>query len=1011
MANNGEIDVLTLGAARNYTKQSMAGGGAVKGAPCQISGITDNADGTHTVTFSWKDNAGANHTSNMTIKDGKDGENGTDGLGIKSGVVDADNHLIVTFDDDTTQDWGEIATVKGDKGDKGDDGEAGEDGFSPSIEVKESTAEKYVLTVTNKDGSYDTPNLKGGGSGSASNLSELEDVVLTSLKTGQILKYNATVGKWYNADGIEIESLGDIADVNLSSLADGQVIAWNATTEKWENVDVANPMQFETMPTAKDYPQAIIQFIGADTANYKRGYFYRSTPAVVSGELVYSWAQTDTQPSNRDYEDLDNTPQINGIDLKGDKTSTQLGLQGQIQYAELPTPTVSIAGAIVQYIGSTTADYKAGYFYQCAYNSETTAYEWVQKDVSDNAALLAAVRTLQTNQGDMSTLEVGGVSTLVAAINALNNKDLKAITYAEPILTITYKNGETYDFNIKSILNETQIGELEDVIDTTIANGNVLQYDSSILKYKPYDILSALSNLLAESKEYTDNAVQSSVQVTALVCDEKPSYDSVNDTVVYKQNGEIKTTTQTDTRFYYEDAEGDPYCTSWIDDIEFTYSVSDSKFSDYINKNTDITSTYTEDMANKAKVPNVGALDALLAIVKDLLAAKVNTDDIVDGLTSQDATKVLSAKQGKVLSDLITAKQDVMQYATMPSADSSIAGRVVQYVGSSSGAYTSGYFYKCVYDNESDIYVWAVVKYSADTDAALDENSENPVQNKVIKGALDEKQNSTMSVPIEINGTQYTTVESAIGAILALANLKQAKTLDTPVAVDGTNYTTVETALGALAGKTVDVDGSTIAKDEDTGALSAVKATNTTYGIVKPDNDTIRINEEGELEGSNTLEQGVGITIENNVISANTNTYRGTKAAWDELTTAEKVKYTDVDFTDYTYDADDIEERVANLEESDSATVADAVIVQKAGKVVCLHTVTTGGDSYSCAAQKWVTVCTLAKKYIPSHRVGFAITAPNGQGYGIGYVDIQGDVMVHTQSEVFNCFNVSWIVA
>ena len=34
---------------------------------------------------------------------------------------------------------------------------------------------------------------------------------------------------------------------------------------------------------------------------------------------------------------------------------------------------------------------------------------------------------------------------------------------------------------------------------------------------------------------------------------------------------------------------------------------------------------------------------------------KVNTSDIVDNLTTNDATKVLSAKQGKVLNDLIGA--------------------------------------------------------------------------------------------------------------------------------------------------------------------------------------------------------------------------------------------------------------------------------------------------------------------------------------------------------------------
>ena len=48
-------------------------------------------------------------------------------------------------------------------------GPQGEPGFSPTIDVKEDTADTYILTITDVDGSYDTPNLKGsGGSGGGS---------------------------------------------------------------------------------------------------------------------------------------------------------------------------------------------------------------------------------------------------------------------------------------------------------------------------------------------------------------------------------------------------------------------------------------------------------------------------------------------------------------------------------------------------------------------------------------------------------------------------------------------------------------------------------------------------------------------------------------------------------------------------------------------------------------------------------------------------------------------------
>lgn len=85
---------------------------------------------------------------------------------------------IAFTDGETFQDKYNSGELKGEKGDigeqglKGETGVAGtngEDGFSPTITEKTNTETEYVLTVTNKDGSYDTPNLKGqdgvGGSG------------------------------------------------------------------------------------------------------------------------------------------------------------------------------------------------------------------------------------------------------------------------------------------------------------------------------------------------------------------------------------------------------------------------------------------------------------------------------------------------------------------------------------------------------------------------------------------------------------------------------------------------------------------------------------------------------------------------------------------------------------------------------------------------------------------------------------------------------------------------------
>ena len=94
----------------------MAGAGAVAGVPCQIQSITEITGGNR-ITFLWEDNEGTEHTSTVDVMDGEKGETGAtgqtgatgaDGNGVKSVEVDASNHVIVTLDDDTEINAGEI---------------------------------------------------------------------------------------------------------------------------------------------------------------------------------------------------------------------------------------------------------------------------------------------------------------------------------------------------------------------------------------------------------------------------------------------------------------------------------------------------------------------------------------------------------------------------------------------------------------------------------------------------------------------------------------------------------------------------------------------------------------------------------------------------------------------------------------------------------------------------------------------------------------------------------------
>ena len=65
------MDIISYILSRAYVKKSLVGVGALKGAPCTIASIVDNLDGTHDITFSWKDNTDVTHTSVLTVKDGE----------------------------------------------------------------------------------------------------------------------------------------------------------------------------------------------------------------------------------------------------------------------------------------------------------------------------------------------------------------------------------------------------------------------------------------------------------------------------------------------------------------------------------------------------------------------------------------------------------------------------------------------------------------------------------------------------------------------------------------------------------------------------------------------------------------------------------------------------------------------------------------------------------------------------------------------------------------------------
>lgn len=88
--------------SKKYTDSSLEGAGALKGKPCTIDSIVE-IDGGHRITFKWTGDSGTEYTDTLDVMDG---------LGIKSveiQKVSGEDHLIVTYTDDTTEDAGRVS--------------------------------------------------------------------------------------------------------------------------------------------------------------------------------------------------------------------------------------------------------------------------------------------------------------------------------------------------------------------------------------------------------------------------------------------------------------------------------------------------------------------------------------------------------------------------------------------------------------------------------------------------------------------------------------------------------------------------------------------------------------------------------------------------------------------------------------------------------------------------------------------------------------------------------------
>ena len=646
--------------SRKFTKDTVIGMGAIKGAPCQVQSI-NKVGKTTTITLKWEDNLGVDHTQDFEIEDGID---------VSSATITSNGHLELTLSDGNTLDCGKVL---------------------PQYDTMPTPSSTYNGAIYQYIGST------------------------TSSYTNGYYYKCVNDGGTYKWEQINVQPM-PVESVNGKT---------GAITLDASDVSAQEIIQYSTMPTASvDYANKVYQYIGTTSVDYTNGYFYRCE--LNSETSTYEWVVANqfalaedvyTKNEIGDLSDLpDNTKDVveniiainNAIDNK----------QDILQYSTLPTASSDNVGKIVEFIGTTTADYTNGYFYQCKFDG--TNYRWVQKDVQPSGGGTGSDNVVEgyfNPNDDLFYEEIAYINPIAGEHNVLYVSIDTNLLYRfnnSVFVRVDEVEAQTIQYTTLPIASVSEAGHIYQYIgDTTSSYTNGYFYkcveDSGVYSWERVNT----------QDSYTKTEIGN---LTNLPDNTKDVVGNISDLNTNKENV-----------FRYEHSADIP--TASVDNVGTIIQYVGTTTADYINGyfyksvlNTD-TSTYEWQNIDVQPASGISAVDSV------------------------------NGKTGTVVLD---AKDIGLQATTMPTADLDHLNQIVQFIGSTTSTYTNGYWYKCVYDSDNDAYLWTQVNVQPhiSVDNALSDTSENPVQNKVIYDALDDKVDKVTGKGLSEN--DYTDADKAI---------------------------------------------------------------------------------------------------------------------------------------------------------------------------------------------------------------------------------------------------------
>lgn len=390
-----------------------------------------------------------------------------------------------------------------------------------------------------------------------------------------------------------------------------------------------------------------------------------------------------TYNTNSDYENLTNKPSINGVELDGNKTSADLNITDTIYDDTQVRNDISS-------LQSSKVDKETGK--TLSSNDYTNEEKSKLANLSnyDDTQIQSAIASLQTNKANVS--DIPDVSNFITS--SVDN------------LVNYYKKNETY----------TQ-SEVNNLI------GAIQQFHYEIVQTLPQTGETNILYLVPKSTSETQNVYDEYVYANS-------GWEKIGDTQIDLSDYVTITMLNNALTNYTTTTDLTTLLNAKQDNITSSNKLSSDLVDDTNNTNLFVTSSEKSTWSSKYDKPTNGIpktdLDSSVQTSLGLADSALQSETYTGTITSVKMNGSTISTSGEAdLGTVITqhqdisGKQDVMQYSTMPTADSTTVGKVVQYVGTTDVNYTNGYFYIGTTDGESTpTYSWEQVNVQASESGA-----------------------------------------------------------------------------------------------------------------------------------------------------------------------------------------------------------------------------------------------------------------------------------------------------